>query len=316
MQIATTMNTNTTPLDPEVAALLSEVQETMSVAHTLTATEVRNAFHEARSTPENISQMHDIKNIFIPSKHAKIPARIYKPTTDNNLPVLVWFHGGGWVLGDLDSADFTCRELASLSQCIVVSVDYRLAPESPFPAAYNDCLEAVKWTVNNASSLGGDEHNIAVGGDSAGGNLAACVCLATRDLNLKIKFQLLIYPVIETDFNNTSYTENADGYFLTRNMMIWFWDHYVPDTVMRKDPRVAPLNAPLKDLPQAWLLTAGFDPLRDEGVKYAAELAKAGVPVKTAQVTDTVHGFFTMPIKCGAKARAAAAQQLRQAMYT
>ncbi len=302
-------------LDSEIAVLLDEVQETMAVAHTLSAEEVRATFQAARNTPATVTPVHEVSDLAIASPNGNIACRVYKPTDDTNLPVLIWFHGGGWVLGDLESADFPCRELAALSQCIVLSVDYRLAPEAPFPAAFDDCLTVVQWTVNNASSLNANKHRIAIGGDSAGANLAACVSIAARDSGLNIKFQLLVYPVVEADFENASYTENADGYFLTRNMMKWFWDHYVPDHASRTDPRVAPMSASLKGLPPAWVLTAGFDPLRDEGLKYAAALASAGVSVSSQQVDDTVHGFFTMPVQGGAKARSEAARQLQKAFF-
>ncbi len=306
--------TTDTVLDPEIQQLLDVVQDDMSVAHTLSAEQLRSFFDERRQVPANIASVHEVTQLDIPAKHGNIPCRVYKPTDKENLPVLVWFHGGGWVLGDLDSADFPCRHLASESGCIVLSVNYRLAPEHVFPAAFDDCLAALHWTFNNAESIGANKLRIAVGGDSAGGNLAACVCIAAKESNLDVRFQLLVYPVVEPDFENTSYTENADGYFLTKNLMQWFWDRYVPDTSLRHDVRVSPLSGSLTGLPPAWVLTAGFDPLRDEGLKYAHALKAAGVKVAASQTDDTVHGFFTMPVAGGARARVAAAKALKKGL--
>ena len=301
-------------LDPEIQQLLAVVQDDMSVAHKLSATQLRESFEERRLEATDAASVHEVTEIDIPAAHGNIPCRVYKPQNKDNLPVLVWFHGGGWVLGDLDSADYPCRHLASESGCIVLSVNYRLAPEHVFPAAFDDCLSALQWTFDNTEIIGADKHRIAVGGDSAGGNLAACVCIAAKELKLDVRFQLLIYPVVEPDFENISYSQNADGYFLTKNLMKWFWDQYIPDTSMRNDVRVRPLSGSLSGLPPAWLLTAGFDPLRDEGVKYAKALQAAGVTVATEQTDDTVHGFFTMPVSGGAAARKAAAEQLKLAL--
>jgi len=301
-------------LDPEITAYLKTVQATMSAAHKLTAVEMREQFHAIRMAPGTPAQVHQVRDVEIPTTTGAIKSRIYKPVKQNKLPVLVWFHGGGWVLGDLESADLTCRDIAAQSGCIVLSVDYRLAPEHVFPAAFNDCLAALRWTLDNCSDFGADKTRVAIGGDSAGANLASCVAIAARDLNHKIKFQLLVYPVIEADFENSSYTKNADGYFLTKSLMQWFWDQYVPQVKRRTDPRVAPLQNSLQNLPPAWLLTAGFDPLRDEGIKYAEALQAAGVTTCTTEVNDTVHGFFTMPTRSGARARAEAANQLKIAL--
>ena len=300
-------------LDPEIQQLLSVVQDDMSVAHMLSAEQLRDFFDERRQVPADVASVHEVTELNIPAKHGDIPCRVYKPTDKENLPVLVWFHGGGWVLGDLDSADFPCRHLASESGCIVLSVNYRLAPEHVFPAAIDDCLAALQWTFNNAESIGANKQCIAVGGDSAGGNLAACACIAAKESKLDVRFQLLIYPVIEPGFENASYTENADGYFLTKNLMQWFWDQYVPDTTSRNDVRVNPLSGELAGLPPAWVLTAGFDPLRDEGIRYTEALRAAGVTVSASQTDDTIHGFFTMPVAGGAIARSAAALQLKKA---
>jgi len=273
---------------------------------------LREAFDAMRLEPVEIATMHEVRDLTIPAPHGGIKARLYKPTEQNNLPLLVWFHGGGWVLGNLDSADMTCRDIACHANCLVLSVDYRLAPEHPFPAAYDDSLSALRYAFENASSLGADKNRIAIGGDSAGANLAACICIGAKDLD--VKFQLLIYPVVEADFSNSSYTENADNFGLTGNLMQWFWDQYVPMELDRSDYRVAPLNGELAGLPPAYLLTVKFDPLRDEGLKYAEALRDANVDVEPAQADNTIHGFFTMPTKGGLRARIEAASKLKKAL--
>ena len=307
------MNINN-KVDPEIEEFLSDVKEASYTRHLMSATEMRE-WDQARSAkPIEHIPVHEVTELLVPASHGNIACRLYKPVKQNKLPVLIWFHGGGWVLGDLDKADHTCRHLAVESGCAIISVDYRLAPEHPFPAAFDDSLAAVHWVFDNAEQIGVDKDRIAVGGDSAGGNLAACACIAARELQRSVKFQLLIYPVVEPDFDNASYTENANDYYLTKNLMKWFWDQYVPDTAMRNDARVMPLAGKLEGLPPAWVLTAHFDPLRDEGIKYATALQNAGVSVTSDQTGDAVHGFFTMPVTAGAKVRQAAAFQLKSAL--
>jgi len=211
------------------------------------------------------------------------------------MAVLVFFHGGGWVIGNLDTHDMVCRALANAAGCLVVSVDYRLAPEARFPAAAEDCYAATAWVAEHARSLGGDGSRIAVGGDSAGGNLSASVALMARDRGgPPIAFQLLIYPVAAADFETASYRACAEGYGLSRADMIWFWDHYVPDTRDRANPYVAPLGADdLSGLPSALVITAEYDPLRDEGEALAAKLSAAGVPTTLARYDGQIHGFVS-----------------------
>lgn len=306
--------TETTALDPEIAAYLAQIQTTMQSAHKLSAVKMRETINALRLDPGVPADVAEIHDLMIPSSHGGIKARLYKAENTNQRPLLVWYHGGGWVLGDLDSAELTCRDIASQSGCHVLSVDYRLAPEHPFPAAYDDAVIALRYAFEHAVELGVDASQIAVGGDSAGANLATCTCIAARDQDLEVIYQLLIYPVVEANFDNTSYQENANDYFLTRNLMKWFWGQYVPEEAIRSDPRVAPLNNDLNGLPPAWLLTVQFDPLRDEGLKYANALEQAGVPVATAHSSDTIHGFFTTPTKSGALARKEAANRLKSAL--
>jgi acetyl esterase len=227
-----------------------------------------------------------------------IPVRIYRPDSERAWkPGLVWFHGGGWVIGNLDSADGAARMVCNASGCVVVSVDYRLAPEHKFPAAADDCYAATKWVAEHAAELGIDTSRIAVGGDSAGGNLAAVVAQMARDAGgPRIRFQALVYPVTDYDFGTGSYTDNADGYLLTKSSMVWFWGHYLNDDADGAHPKASPIrHADLKGLPPAIVITAEFDPLRDEGEAYAERLRGCGVPVEVKRYEGQIHGFFANP---------------------
>jgi len=237
-----------------------------------------------------------VENRTIPGPVGEIPVRIYWPWLDTPLPVLVWYHGGGWVLGTLDASDHTCRELANTAGCIVVSVDYRLAPEHRFPASPDDCESAYNWVLANAASFGGDPRRVAVGGDSAGGNLAAVVSIRTRERGTPLPaFQLLVYPVTDHDFERPSYLANAEGYMLTQLAMRWFWDQYVNSPEEMAHPHASPLRATdLTGLPPAHVITAEFDPLCDEGEAYADRLRQAGVPVTVSRYDGVIHGFFGM----------------------
>ena len=261
-----------------------------------------------------------IENRAVPGPAGDIPVRVYTPlgAADATLPGLVFFHGGGFVLGDLDSHDDLCRALANGSGCRAVSVGYRLAPEHPFPAAVEDCWAATRHVAANAAQFGIDPARLAVGGDSAGGNLAAVVSqLAKTDRAPQIAFQLLIYPVTQlgAPVDTPSMRENAKGYFLEKEGMDWFTRLYCPDAAHRSDPRLSPLLCPdLAGLPPAYVITAGFDPLRDEGRAYADKLDAAGVPVTYVNYPGMVHGFFSMRglIPKAREAVAAAAAAVRE----
>ncbi|HIG00948.1 MAG TPA: alpha/beta hydrolase, partial [Myxococcales bacterium] len=203
---------------------------------------------------------------------------------------------GGFVIGDLDTHDGTCRELAVGAECLVVSVDYRLAPEHPFPAAPEDCYAATAWLAEHCAELGGDPARLAVGGDSAGGNLAAAVALMARERGgPPLAHQLLIYPVTDYGFDTASYRENAEGYMLTRPLMEWFWNHYLADPAQGDNELASPLRAAsLAQLPPATVITAEFDPLRDEGEAYAQRLSEAGVKTEMTRYDGVFHGFFGM----------------------
>jgi acetyl esterase len=222
-----------------------------------------------------------------------IPVRAYRPS-DEPAPVLVYFHGGGWVLGSIVTAHAVCATLARESGCVVVSVDYRLAPEHPFPAAVEDAWAATTWIAGHPDEVGGSGI-VAVGGDSAGGNLAAIVALRARDEGLPLRLQLLVYPVTDADLETESYRANAEGHWLTRQGMEWFWDMYVGEGD-RFHPDASPLRAAdVSRVAPALVITAEYDPLRDEGEAYARRLAEAGVPVTLTRYDGLIHGFFRLP---------------------
>jgi acetyl esterase len=260
----------------------------------------------------------------VPGPGGDLPVRVYVPASPDGVaagegaaarPVLVWFHGGGWVIGDLETADGTVRAMANGAGTVVVSVDYRLAPEHPFPAAVDDALAAVRWVADNAAELGVDPARLAVGGDSAGGNLAAVVSQQLRDSGPAIAFQLLVYPVTDAKLVLPSIDENGEGYFLEKETMQWFVHHYLGDGG-RDDPRVSPLAATdgaLVGLPPALVITAELDPLRDEGEAYGERLGAAGVDVTVTRYDGVIHGFFSMRdmLPDGAAAIAEATTALR-----
>ena len=237
----------------------------------------------------------DVTTRAIPGPAGDIPVRIYRNAGDEPRPVLVWYHGGGWVIGDLESADPTARKLANRSGAVVVSVDYRLAPEHRFPAAVDDCWAALEWVSVNAEAIGGDATRLAVGGDSAGGNLAAVVAAkAAQEGAPRLRHQLLVYPATDLTFSHPSIDTNGDGYLLTRASMLWFADHYLGETDP-KDPVVSPLYADdVSGVAPATVLTAEFDPLRDEGAAYAERLTEAGVDCDHRCYAGMIHGFFGM----------------------
>ena len=252
-----------------------------------------------------------------------VPVRAYRPKgagKDEVLPALVFIHGGGWVIGDLDTYDVVCRTLANGARCAVFSVEYRKAPESPFPAGLEDCFLALKFVSENSKKFFVNPAKIAVGGDSAGGNLSAAVALLARDAGgPAISFQLLIYPATDQQLNHPSIDSNGEGYLLTKKVMIYFRGHYLPREQDRLDWRASPLLATNHaGLPPAFVMTAGFDPLLDEGRAYAEKLKKAGVPTQYREYSDMVHGFITMGrvLDTANAAMADCAQALRRAWRT
>jgi len=257
----------------------------------------------------------------IPGSAGEVPIRIYRPkaaSAKELLPALVYYHGGGWVLGNIESHDQVCRYLCRDSGVAVVSVDYRLAPEHPFPAAYDDAVAALRWVADNGEQIGVDRHLLSVGGDSAGGNLAAAVAIWARDQHAPpLRLQLLNYPALDATIDTDSYLRFADGYLLTREVMGWFYDQYVPERAHRIDWRASPLRAPsLAGVAPAMIITAGFDPLRDEGRAYAHRLRGEGVPVDYIEFGGMIHGFMGMPaiLPTARRSLAMAAAALRETL--
>jgi len=283
------------PVDPQVQQILDE-SAGRPPPQTLTPDEARI---EMRGAVESIPRPDVVASAVdreIPGVAGDLPVRVYTPRGDGPFPVTAFFHGGGWVIGDLETHDNMCRLLCEATRSVIVSVHYRRAPEHKFPAAADDCFAATVWTAENAEELGGDPSKLIVGGDSAGGNLATVVALQAREKgHPHVAFQLLIYPVIDCDFNTPSYLENATGYGLTREAMQWFFRHYVANEAEATQPYVSPLRASnLAGLPPAYVLTAEYDPLRDEGEAYARRLEEAGVPVTLERFPGMHHGFARM----------------------
>ena len=288
---------------------------------TLTPTEARGAYIGSRQLlqpdPEPVSE---VKELQAPGPAGPIPLRIYRgqgATAGTPQPALIYFHGGGWVIGDLESHDQVCRALANAAPCIVVAVDYRLAPEHKFPAAVDDAIAATRWIAGNAERLGIDAARLAVGGDSAGGNLAAVVSLDARDRGgPPLAFQLLIYPCTDMALALPSHLRHAEQLPLTRSTMQWFVRHYLRNAGDEQDWRASPLRArSFANLPPALVVTAGFDPLGDEGEAYAQALSSAGVPVAQERFGGQIHGFLSMGrmIADAGRLVALAAQALKRA---
>jgi len=288
-------------LDPD-AAVYKAFQEAGRPAYeTLTAPEAREYYMQARLAvnPEP-PELDSAKDIAIPAPHGGIPARLYTPKTlrkNNGLaPCLVFFHGGGWVIGNLETHDVVCRKLAHEGELLVLSVDYRLAPEHRFPAAVDDAITATKWAADNAKQLGIDASRLMVGGDSACGNMAAVVAIAARDGQApKLAGQVLIYPSTDFSRKHASHKDPTTSILLTHSVITWFLESYMGDNTDIDDWRCSPARVQsLAGLPPAYVLTAAGDPLCDEGDEYAARLKEAGVPVAYRHFPGQFHGFFTM----------------------
>lgn len=251
-------------------------------------------------------EVASVENVTVPGPDGEVPVRIYRPDGDGPFPVLVWIHGGGMVVGTLETVDAACRRLCLGAESVVVSVDYRLAPEHPFPAALHDCFAATTWAAANAASIRGDASRLAVGGESAGGNLAAAVSLMARDRGgPSIVHQSIINPMLGLDFDTESYLRNAEGYFLTRRTMIWYWEQYLSKPEDRENPYAVPLCAEdLSGLPPALLMAGEFDPLLTETEQYAERLQAAGVPATFSYYAGASHNFYSMPISVKLAVRA------------
>ena len=287
-------------LDPQMRAVLERVAKAgLPPFCTLSAAEARRLYRESRAalgpaTPE----VEAVRDLVADGPAGPIPLRLYRglgTAADAALPVLLYFHGGGWTIGDLETHDSVCRALANRARCAVVAVDYRMGPEHKFPAALEDCLAATLWVAREAGAIGVDAGRIAVGGDSAGGNLATVVALTLRDTGgPRLAFQALVYPATDQRMDTASHARLGEGYLLTRDNMLWFRDNYFAPADY-DDWRASPLRAAdVSRLPAAHIITAGFDPLLDEGRAYSDRLVAAGVPVLYECFEGMAHGFLTM----------------------
>jgi acetyl esterase len=304
------------PLDPQAQVYLDQMAALNGPPlHTLTPEVIRQGTRMQLALLGEPEPVAHVENRTIPGPAGELPIRIYTPAGSGPFPVLVFFHGGGWVICDLDTHDPTCRSLANEVGCIVVSVDYRLAPEHKFPAAPEDCYAATQWVAKHAAEFNGDPSRLAIGGDSAGGNLTAVVAQMARDRDgPRLAFQLMIYPATDFNARTESKESNAQGYFLTTDDMVWFMNHYLRSEDDRHNPLASPmLAANLRGLPPALVITAEYDPLRDEGEQYGQRLKEAGVPVTITRYPGMIHGFFGMPFDQSKKALAEASAALRAA---
>jgi len=307
------------PLDPQAEMLLKQMASAGGPAlNTLSPVDARKLTGVMfRVPPGSEEPVHKVENRNIPGPAGEIPIRVYTPAGAGPFPVLVFIHGGGFVLCDLDTHDGACRSLTNEAGCVTVSVDYRLAPEHKFPAAVEDCYAATTWVSDHAKEINGDPKRIAVGGDSAGGNLSAVISMLARDAGKPhIMFQLLIYPATDTARNTESH-KNFTDYFLTKDMIEYFYRHYLRGEADAKDPRISiALAKDFRALPPAHIITAEFDPLRDEGEAYGRRLIEAGVSAKVTRYDGMMHAFFSQGdiMDKGRLAVAECADALRKAL--
>lgn len=286
-------------LHPQVKALIDQIKQTNAGdTYPVTIQQQRDEYvAEVLSTfkEKSVDSVRKVLDQQISGPHGEIPIRIYIPRPSEKLPILVYFHGGGWIVGSIESHDHICRAIANSAQVIVVSVDYRLAPENPFPIGLEDCYTATKWVAQHATTFQGDPSRIAVAGDSSGGNLAAAVALMTRDQNgPELLYQVLIYPITDYHTPGTpSYEEFSTGYLLSRKDMEQYWNYYLSSPEQAKNSYASPLQATdFRGLPPALVITAEYDPLRDEAEAYAMRLQEAGISVKLKRYQGMIHGFL------------------------
>ena len=286
------------PLDPQMKAILDKAAAAGAPPfHAMTPAQAREFLRKRppMGVPEPVAHIEDRR---IPGPASEIPIRIYRPAADTPLPAVVFFHGGGWVVGDLDTHDAVCRVLSNAARCVVVSVDYRLAPEHRFPAGPDDCYAATIWTANNAAAIGVDPSRLAVAGTSAGATLATVVAMMARDRRgPRLACQVLWYPATDAAMDTPSHRDYATGnyYFLSCADMEWFWNYYLSSERDRANPYCCPGVAKnLSGLPPALIVTAEYDPLRDEAEEYAARLKRASVSVKCTRYEGVTHGFTGM----------------------
>jgi len=306
------------PLDPQAQAYLDAVAALGAPAGPQTPEEMRAFSNERnRHFAGPAPAIHETEDRTVPGPDGDVPIRIYTPDAAGPLPIFVYYHGGGWVVGNIDMTDNLCRAIANQTPCVVVSVEYRLAPETKFPGGLEDCYAATVWAPEHATEIGGDPSRLAIGGSSAGGNLTVAVALLARDRGTpKIAFQLPVYPVCDNNFETASYRDNATGYGLTRDGMRYYWDAYVAKPEDADNPYCAVLRANLEGLPPALVITAEYDPLRDEGDALAEKLKAAGVPVEHICYPGMLHGFFNvgMMVQMGDVAVERAAKSMAAAL--
>ena len=287
-------------LDPQAQALMQlMIDKGVPPVHTMTPEEARASYRSRRAfTQPDAPEVFKVEDKLVSANGVSVAVRVYHPhaaPSHSTLPGLVYLHGGGWTIGDLDTHDVLCRSLCLQAGIVVVAVDYRMGPEHKFPAAYDDSVAAFNWTVAQAASLGIDASRIAIGGDSAGGNLAAAACLGLRGQSVQPAFQLLIYPATIMWQDTPSYHANGKGYMLTKESIAYYTENYLRNREDAKDWRASPQLADSHaGLPPAFVMTAGFDPLRDEGLMYADALSKAGVSSQYICFERQIHGFITM----------------------
>ncbi len=315
--------TNYDKLDSDMQAVIDQLMEfnpppieTLDYGNARNAPTFKNAVEEMASKSATTRAMNvampampepveKIRNVMIPTREGgEVLARVYYPNTNENLPVIVYYHGGGWVIANLDVYESSCRALCNAAEAIVVSVNYRMSPEAKFPAAINDAYDSTQWIIQNAAQIGGDPQRVAIAGESAGGNMATVTCLQAKDQGGRMPIaQLLVYPVTDSSMSQASYAENQDTIPLHSSMMPWFMKYYLDENADKNHKYLAPLQAgDLSGLPPAIVITAEFDPLRDEGEQYAQKLADAGVSVKFQRFNGVTHEFFGL---AGAVSKAA-----------
>jgi acetyl esterase len=307
------------PLDPQVQAMRAQrMRENVPPLYTLSVEQARQAdlasIRAGAGSPEPVAQITDRH---IPGPAGDLPIRLYQPEGEGPFPALIYFFGGGWTLGTIDTSDGICRSLCNAVPCMVISIGYRLAPEHKFPAAVQDCYAATLWIATHAREINADASRLAIGGDSAGGNLTAAVTLLARDQGgPPLICQLLVYPSTDYLSDTPSLYENVDPFFFNKRSVAWYWGHYLPTPEDGKHPLASPLQAEdLRGLPPALVMTAEYDPIRDQGEQYAERLKQAGVPVELTRYEGMIHGFFAMAgtLDGGKQAIAQAADRLGKA---
>ena len=299
-------------VEPDIRAYLDNPGPAGPNIFTASPEEIRAHYRTTRN-PKVVAEVAEVVDTSFEGPGGPVAVRIYRADAEApNAPTLLWFHGGGWVVGDIYTAELPVRALCNEAQCTVISVDYRLAPETKFPGAYEDCLASLRWVRENSSELRVDLSRLVVGGDSAGGNLAAAVAIEDRDSGGELSGQLLIYPVVEAEPDWVSRDTREEDFLLGGVALDWFFEQYLGSDVDRSDWRLAPILADLAGVAPAFVQTCGFDLLAAEGLRYAEKLNKAGVSVTIDHLPGSVHASFAMEVDAGVRGRSSAAAWLRR----